>query len=170
MFWLNFQAWFCSALEAGGEDGIFIKDSDSRRPVNISSVKKKKKKKGQKKNHNCFSRQTQRNAHGTALSGHPPAAFPQASVPRGAARPGPRPGWRAGVRGERPGRWGATLGSNGPVPAPCPFGAPCRCEHAGLSRQDGLFPLRLHDVLPGPLSLSVAKQCAVTQTTGQEEY
>lgn len=37
---MNFQALFCSALKAGGEDGIFIKDSDSRWPVNIPSVKK----------------------------------------------------------------------------------------------------------------------------------
>lgn len=140
MFWLNFQAWFCSALEAGGEDGIFIKDSDSRRPVNISSVKKIKKKGQKKTHHNCFSRQTQRNAHGTALSGHPPAAFPQASVPQGAARPGARLGWRAGVRGEGPGRWGATLG----VTARCQLRVPSVLL-ADVSTQDsvvrtGCFP------------------------------
>jgi len=54
---VEFQAWFCSALKAGGEDGIFIKDSDSRRPVNIPLVQKKNKKKQKKdkkakKNHN----------------------------------------------------------------------------------------------------------------------
>lgn len=161
---MNFQAWFCSALEAGGEDGIFIKDSDSRWPVNIPSVKKKKKyKKSQKKTQPLLQADTEKRLQDDTLQGMLPPRSCGNQCPRGAECPGSAGSGRAEV--------GATLGSNGPAAAPGP-----RVLLADVvardsqQRQDMLLPLWLRGTSPGPLTRSVTKRCAVTQTTGQGEY
>lgn len=166
---MNFQAWFCSALEAGGEDGIFIKDSDSRRPVNISLVKKIKKKGQKKPPQLLLQADAEERSRDSALRASSCRVSAGIGAPGSSTASGPAGMESWGPWGEA-GQVGCNTRSNGPVPAPCPFGAPCRREHAGLCCQDGLLPLRLRGVLPGPLPLHVAKQCAVTQTTGREEY
>lgn len=42
LVWVEFSSMVCSALEAGGEGGIFIKDSDSGRSVNIAFLENQK--------------------------------------------------------------------------------------------------------------------------------